>query len=278
MFGWIVVGIIALPLFIMAIFLLNGKGSFLIAGFNTMSAEQKAAYDKKALCKAVGLLLLILTVLMLLWPLSIELGIIWIFWLSFALFMIVTFGFVIYANTGNRFKLPGASGSSTTIIVRKPLSRGKKLAIAIAIILSVQLCVGVGIMFYQGESDPRVSIVNDSIQIRALFGTDISFSSISEIALIPENMSQIGIGRRTNGYATTGQALKGTFQSAEHGHQLLFVYSSSSPTIRIKLTGGVDVFISYRDGETTENVYHMLSSAFASREVSFSLQFMQKDN
>ena len=120
-------------------------------------------------------------------------------------------------------------------------------------------------MIYQGERDPRVSIVNDTIKISALFGTEISFSSVSEITLIPENMSQIGIGRRTNGYDSTGQALKGTFQSAEHGHQLLFVYSRSAPTIHIKINGGVDVFISYRDSEATRNVYNILASAFASR-------------
>lgn len=265
MIGLIIVSIIALPLFVMAIFLLNGKGSFLIAGFNTMNAEQKAVYDEKALCKAVGWLLLILTVLILLWPLSIELGILWLFWLSLALFMFVTFGFLIYANTGNRFKLPIDPSLPVATIVRKPMSRGKKLAVAIVIILSVQLLIGVGVMIYQGERDPRVSIVNDTIQISALFGTDINFSSISEIILVPENMSQIGIGKRTNGYATTGQALKGTFQSVEHGHQLLFVYSSSSPTIHINLTSGVDVFISYRDNETTKSVYHMLTTAFAGR-------------
>jgi len=265
MIGWIVIGIIALPIFIMAIFLLNGKGSFLIAGFNTMSEEQKATYDKKALCKAVGRLLLVITVLMLFWPLSFELGILWLFWLSFALYMCIVIWFVIYANTGNRFKMPVDPASPAAITVRKPMSRGKKLAVAIAIVLSVQLCVGIGVMIYQGESDPGVSIVNDTIKIRSLFGTDISFSSISEITLVQESMSQIGIGRRTNGYETTGQALKGTFQSVEHGSQLLFVYSSSSPTIRINLTSGNRVFISYRDSEATTTVYQMLSTALNSR-------------
>jgi len=264
MFGWIIVGIIALPFIVMAIFLLNGKGAFLIAGFNTMSADEKAAYDKKALCKAVGWLLLILTVLMLLWPLSSELGA-WLFWLSFVLFMGVTIGFVIYANTGNRFKIPADPDSPAGVKVRKPMSKGKKAALAIAIILSIQFCIGIGVSIYRGERDPVISIVNDTIHINALFGRDISFSSISEIKLIPENMSQIGIGNRTNGYATTGQVLKGTFQSVEHGHQLLFVAARSAPTIHIKITNGIDVFISYRDSETTKTVYSMLSSAFAGR-------------
>jgi len=265
MLGWIIIGIIAAPLIIMSIFLLNGRGAFLISGFNTMSNEERAAYNKKALCKAVGRLLLILTALMLMWPLSFELGVAWLFWLSFALFMVVTFGFVIYANTGNRFKIPVDPNSPAAIIVRKPMSRGKKVAIVIAIILSVQLCIGIGIMIYQGEIDPRVSVVNSSIKINALYGTEISFSNISEIILVPESMKELGIGTRTNGYASSGQALKGNFNSSERGAQLLFVYSSSSPTIHIKRTIGTDVFISFRDSDTTASIYQMISSAFLSR-------------
>lgn len=34
-----------------------GKGSFLIAGYNTASAEEKAQYDEKKLCRAVSKLM-----------------------------------------------------------------------------------------------------------------------------------------------------------------------------------------------------------------------------
>ena len=120
-------------------------------------------------------------------------------------------------------------------------------------------------MTFQGESDPRVSIVNDSVRIRSLYGTDINFASIADITLVPKSMREIGIGTRTNGYATSGQALKGTFHSLERGSQLLFVFSNSSPTIHIEIIRGIDVFISFRDSERTEAVYHMISSALASR-------------
>ena len=35
-----------------------GKGAFLIAGYNTASAEEKAKYDEKKLCRAVSKLML----------------------------------------------------------------------------------------------------------------------------------------------------------------------------------------------------------------------------
>ena len=34
-----------------------GKGAFLIAGYNTASAEEKAQYDEKKLCRAVSKLM-----------------------------------------------------------------------------------------------------------------------------------------------------------------------------------------------------------------------------
>lgn len=41
-------------LLILGIALLQGKGAWLIAGYNTLSDEEKAKYDEKALCKATG--------------------------------------------------------------------------------------------------------------------------------------------------------------------------------------------------------------------------------
>lgn len=38
----------------LGIALLQGKGAWLIAGYNTLSDEEKAKYDEKALCKATG--------------------------------------------------------------------------------------------------------------------------------------------------------------------------------------------------------------------------------
>lgn len=37
-------------------FLFNGKGAFLIAGYNTMSADEKSHYNERALCRATGMI------------------------------------------------------------------------------------------------------------------------------------------------------------------------------------------------------------------------------
>jgi len=245
----------------MAIFLINGKGAFLIAGYNTMDPQRKASYDEKALCKAVGWLLLFLTFLMFLWPLAFHFEMPWLFWLSFILFMVVVIGFVVYANTGNHFRKINDSNDGC-FVERKPVSRGKKAALAVLVIVSVQFTIGIGIMIYQGERDPVINIYESGIRIRALYGTEISFAHISEITLLDQNMRDIGIGRRTNGYDSGGHALKGHFSSPTSGSQLLFVYYSSSPTIKITQSRDVPVFISFRNSETTISTFNDLMHRF----------------
>ena len=260
MLGWIITAVIAIPFIILAIFLYKGKGAFLIAGYNTMSDEKRAAYDEKALSKAVGTLLLVLSALMFLFPLAMQLEAMWLFWVSFALFMIITIVFAIYANTGNRFRRNTVSADTQiTATGQTPMSKGVKFAIVFCVIFTILIFIGVGIMFYYGEKDPVITIQNDSIKIDAMYGLTINKSELQEVNLIEKNMHDIGIGRRTNGYGGFGQALKGNFSSAELGNHLLFVYADSSPTIQLRRTGGSDIFISFRDGETTRNIYHQIS-------------------
>lgn len=59
MIGWIV-PIVFLAL---SIFLLCGRGSWLIAGYNAFSKEEKKNVDEKRLCREVGILLLVLAII-----------------------------------------------------------------------------------------------------------------------------------------------------------------------------------------------------------------------
>ena len=260
---WIVTGAIAAPFLVMAIFLLNGKGSFLIAGYNTMDADKKATYDKNALCKAVGRLLIVLTVLMLAFPLAAQFEVAWLPMVIIALFMAAVLGFAIYANTGNRFRKDIDPGTVAAGAKRIPMTRGKKVGLIIGIVLSVQFTIGIGVMIYQGERDPIIRLQNDGIRISALYGLEIKYANIAEVALIDQSMREIGIGRRTDGYHSGGQALKGHFSSETRGQQLLFVYAGSSPTIQITRALGTDVFISFRDSAATEAAYRDLIAALS---------------
>jgi len=49
---------------VISVFLFRGRGSWMIAGYNTASDEEKAQYDEKKLCKGVGGVTLTVSVLL----------------------------------------------------------------------------------------------------------------------------------------------------------------------------------------------------------------------
>ena len=92
---------------ILGIAIRSGKASFLIAGYNTSSKEEKDKYDEKALCKFIGNLLLVLAGIFLLVAVAKVLNLshfIQIMIAAYTLCPVVTIAAVIYLNTGNRFK------------------------------------------------------------------------------------------------------------------------------------------------------------------------------
>lgn len=100
----IIVGIIMLLVIVPSIILMMGKGAWLIAGYNTLSKEEKAQYDSVALCRFIGKCLLPIGLLMPAIPVG---GIFKINWLSalYAAYILISTIFVIvYCNTGNHFK------------------------------------------------------------------------------------------------------------------------------------------------------------------------------
>ena len=87
---------------VLSIFMLTGRGSFLIAGFNTMSSDEKARYNKKALCRLIGSVLLPTGLFM---PFFLIDSIIYWFVWAYCAVVIGTCVFVIiYVNTSKRFK------------------------------------------------------------------------------------------------------------------------------------------------------------------------------
>ena len=103
---WIVhCGVIILFLALGVLFL-QGKGAFLIAGYNTAPKAAKAKYDEKALCRFMGKLMFALAGTWAPIALSALLNRMWLLWLGLGLFLVVCLGGVIYMNTGSRFRRP----------------------------------------------------------------------------------------------------------------------------------------------------------------------------
>ncbi|MDR2655639.1 MAG: DUF3784 domain-containing protein [Oscillospiraceae bacterium] len=262
---FVIFGVVLAPMIIIAICLLNSKGAFLIAGYNTMSKAEKAMYDEKALCRSVGWLLIGISFCMLLVPTGIYFKISWLSYGGIALAFLGAVGYIIYANTGNRFRAKQISETPVADENNMPKLNTVKATIIAAIVIAVAAFTALGILFYQGDKDPVVNILNNSIEINAMYGLSIDFTDIMAISIIEESMSDIGTGRKTNGYDGFGGALKGHFKSNNLGETLLFVQSKTAPTIRVERDGMKDIYISFRNAETTRELYEKMAGAFSSR-------------
>lgn len=100
----IIMGIMIGLFMILGIVLYSGRGSFLIAGYNTMPKEEKDKYDKVALGKFIGKMMFSLSFSMIFWVLSEIFEQDWLFTVGLILFIGIVIFMVSHVNTGNRFK------------------------------------------------------------------------------------------------------------------------------------------------------------------------------
>lgn len=89
---------------ILGLVFLSGRGSFLIAGYNTASEKEKAETDERKLCKYVGRLMFLFAGCFLVMMASEVFKKMWLLWLGLALVFGVAIGGVIFLNTGDRLK------------------------------------------------------------------------------------------------------------------------------------------------------------------------------
>lgn len=102
---------VALLLVLLGLYMLQGKGMFLIAGYNTMPREEQEKYDSPAMARFIGKLLLALA----LWIVGIWSGANWMFYVGVGLFLVCIGAALIYMNTGGRFlKQPPAKEDKKT--------------------------------------------------------------------------------------------------------------------------------------------------------------------
>ncbi len=97
-------GVVITLFIVLGIVFLQGKGAFLIAGYNTSSKAEKEKYDEKALCKFMGKSMFALAACWVVSAISSVVDNIVFLWIGIGLFFIATIFMVVYANTGNRFR------------------------------------------------------------------------------------------------------------------------------------------------------------------------------
>jgi hypothetical protein len=109
--GFVVHIFVLLMFIILSATFSSGRGSSLIAGYNTASEEEKNNFDEKALCRFMGMFSMVLGLCYAFLAISIYfLPKPW-FYVSMVTFFAATIAGVIYANTGGRFLKKNSSNN-----------------------------------------------------------------------------------------------------------------------------------------------------------------------
>ena len=227
---------------ILSALLLSGKGSFLIAGYNTASEKEKAHYDEKKLCRVTGGGLALITLLLFINALvgfDLPGGLEGIFPLGI---VVICIGIVIASNTICKVKYTAA------VQVKKDREKEKRSNRMTLVILLVTV-IFVIITMFVGSVD--VALDNDKVSIHVSGWSDkeVLYSDIQSI----DYSEQFTSGRRTNGLGN--YAVKaGHFKNNSYGSYILYSNNKCKEYIILDTTEGIVVF-NARDAEKTRTMY-----------------------
>ena len=226
-----------------AIFLLTGRGSFLIAGYNTATPEEKAAYDEKKLCRITGVGLLVMGIpvlIMAIWGKSTAR---WFVIVTAAITLLDTIVMVWLCNS--RW-VRNASANSTA----QPAGHKKALWIA-AVITAVSLLFILPTLF-TGNITPEYG--DTAVCIQASYWQDLTipYESISAIDYRDEAMT----GTRMGGLGTF-RLLLGKFSNEELGTYTRYTYTDCDACVILHSRGQI-IVLSGKDKAATRTIYDTL--------------------
>ena len=235
--------------------LLMGKGSFLIAGYNTASEKEKRKYNEKKLCRTVGVYMALITVLVLGAEILGENIPDW----DMALVMVGVFiGLIptlLYANLGCRIK-PGEE-----ILLEenpeKELKRKKtrNIETAVIVLITIAAMVFSAVLLFTG--DVKVLIRNDRLEIQGSFWSDYEIP-LSEIQTVTYREDFETGGKRVG--VDSLQLNEGTFENREFGEYTIYSYARCEDFVVMETTKGV-VAVNGKTPEETRKLYEKILEA-----------------
>jgi hypothetical protein len=242
----IITYIVAGLMFVLSIVLLSGRGSWLIAGYNTMSKEQQKKYDSKKLTRATGIMTIITSLALLALAFSLLNAIVFLVILSISVTITI-----IYTN--KHCLKPDSDNEETDLIIDKGKGSmlDNKSMIGIGFAIIVFLLVGVSMYF--SSKPPVYTVSNGTLIISTQFGEKVNLSEIQSVQLkddLPVIESKInGLG--------LGSIQKGKF-SSDIGNVTLYIDSSKPPFIYINTTSEL-IILNDQSKSKTEKFFNELN-------------------
>ncbi len=235
-----------LPLILIGSYLLTGKGSMAVSGLNTASPENLAKMNVKAVTKAVGAIVIVLSLMIYLLVKASQFDKMY-FWIIFAGIFAFTIAALIYVNTAERFKRRPGDPEQEEF---KPLSRKAILVIAVSTIALLSVTV---LLTFSGSVNVSVGDTHLSVD-SFMVNESIAYSDISEVEIIDGFQA----GQRIMGFG--GFSIQsGEFSNDIFGDYTLAKYTHVGKVVAVHHSGGVLVFNQDSDASTLA-VYDILTA------------------
>ena len=128
-------------------------------------------------------------------------------------------------------------------------SRDNKTFVVIAILLVIGVIIG-GALFYSIKT-PEIQLNNRILSVSGIYGIDEEIVKIELLSACPR------IEMKTNGF-NFGETLKGNFKLEGLGKTRLFLESSNKPFILVTSKSGSTIIINRETGSETEELFNLL--------------------
>lgn len=220
--------LIFLIFLILSILLLSGRGSFLIAGYNTSIPKEKAKYDEKKLCRVTGAGLLIITILMGI-MLLLDDDIIDTFAKVFAALTLTDIGVMLYVMNKKCY-IKDWDGKVPEMTEEE--KRKHRILTRVCIGVCVVVVILVGIFLMTGNIDVQYDV--ESFTIEADYWSDktISYADIEQLEFREGNDP----GNRISGFGSFRLEM-GSFRNVEFGTYTRYTYTQCDAVVVLKVAG-----------------------------------------
>ena len=205
----------------------------LIAGYNTMPAEEKAKVDVKGLSSHMRNSLIVIGLLMVLANLVNKM-------MGIPISPSILMPAIILPGT-----LYMVIGSQRYM---KKISKGvHKTGTIIGVVVLIVCAVGITILILFGTRSPEFDIVGNQLSISGMYGGDVQVRHAQLLEKLP------AIKMKTNGFSL-GENKKGNFKLEEFGQCKLFIESMAGPFIYLESNDGSKIIISTKSRAKTEEL------------------------
>lgn len=210
----------------------------LIAGYNTMTKEQKANVDIQGLSTFMRNVLIVIGLVIIAGDFLLRL-------VEFPLIAnLLTF---IVPFAGIAFLLVKAQKFDHN----KPGSKAKMSYILLGLVVLFVL----GLLYF-GTTPAKIEINGESIHITGMYGIELPGGDIQEITMREKLPSII---MRTNGFSF-GSSNKGSFKLEEYGQCKLFLQSESGPYLVMIKKNGEKIILNRKNKTETEQVFENIKT------------------